>query len=566
MQSTELIMAVRDNDIERVSALIANGADVNSKDHLGNTALMLSCRNTEMVELLIANKANVNVKNNGGRTALMNAVCFRNPDIVKMLIANGVDINAKDDCGWTALMKALNARYTDTINILLEHISEMTNINAKTEEGYTALMLAEINGFTDVVALLKKAGAKDDQNKVNQKVKTTKLIQAVRDNDIERVSTLIANGADVNAKDFYGRTALMEGTLIDVPVLEGTKEGYIDIVKFLLEHDADVNIKDGYGQTALHHAKQDSNIAKLLLECGADVNAKDDSGETALISALHYGSIDTVYVLLEHISEMKDINAKTEEGYTALLLAEMKNYQDIVDLLKKAGAKYDQANITTFMITDIRAIELLVREGADVNAKNDYGRTALMRASELRDTEAVEFLIENKANVNSADNDGNTALMAAIQLNTICGDDSDKQAIAEGANIAKYLIAHGADVNAKNNDGNTILIEAVMSSCERSLIAVGAHANAEDIIADKAEIMKYLITHGADVNAKNNDGNTALMEAVISSRDTDIVKFLIAHGADVNAMNRYGATPLRIALKHRRKRIADLLKKAGAKQ
>jgi ankyrin repeat protein len=387
-------------------------------------------------------------------------------------------------------MIALLNSYTDTVKILLEHISEMTNINAKTDEGYTAMILANKRGYTDVVDLLKKAGAKDKQRKDFKTIEAneiempelTELEQAVLANDIERVRFLMANGADPNAVDPYDRTALMFAS----------ERGY-------------------------------TNIVKLLLEYGSDVNAREVGGCTALMLASERGYTDIVKLLLEHTDDTTYINAKTKawyycrpkirEGYctyryTALRKAEINGYKDVVDLLKKAGAKRDDnedINKTLLAMAidaDTKGVRYLIDEGADVNAKDDNGKTVLMFAAEMGSSDLIEYLIENKADVNAMDNDGNTALLGAVQ------------------GFSLY------------------------QTC----------------------IVKMLIDYGADVNAKNHSGDTALIEAVRTSRHTEVVKLLITHGADVNAENKYGATALRVALKHRRKRIAYLLRKAGAKE
>ncbi|MCL5277841.1 MAG: ankyrin repeat domain-containing protein [Deltaproteobacteria bacterium] len=268
---------------------------------------------------------------------------------------------------------------------------------------------------------------------VDEEGKMPELIQAIYENNIERVSSLIAMGEDVNAVNYF-KTAL--------GVASG--EGHTDIVKLLIEHGANEE----------HHYR---------------------SGYTALMMASKKGYTEIIKLLLKHTADITEINFKIGIGsyeYTAVRLAEIEGYQDIVDLLKKAGAKTD--------------------------ADEDINQAVIAMASD-GDTKGVKFIIGKGANVNAKDDDGKTVLMFAVEMSSV-------------------------------------------------------------------DLIKFLIEKKADVNAKNNDGNTALMEAIISSCDTGIVKFLIAHGADVNAMNRYGATPLRIALKHRRKRIADLLKKAGAKQ
>ena len=98
--------------------------------------------------------------------------------------------------------------------------------------------------------------------------------------------------------------------------------------------------------------------------------------------------------------------------------------------------------------------------------------------------------------------------------------------------LVKYLVENGADINAKNNDGETALMKS--------------SANHENI-----EIVKHLVENGADVNDKDNNGETALMIASAEFKNSGVVKYLnivveylVENGADVNAKNNNGETAL----------------------
>jgi ankyrin repeat protein len=166
--------------------------------------------------------------------------------------------------------------------------------------------------------------------------------------DANSVKTLLDKGADVNARDMDGNTALDWAA----------GQGYVEIVKLLLDRGADVNVKDKMlGFTPLMTATRSGHteIAKLLLDRGADVNvvsgavafswtsfdgSRSESGVrggwTALMIAAQYGYVDIVKSLLERKA---DINLKDANGDTALKLAEKNNYNEIIKLLKEAGAK-----------------------------------------------------------------------------------------------------------------------------------------------------------------------------------------------------------------------------------
>jgi ankyrin repeat protein len=109
--------------------------------------------------------------------------------------------------------------------------------------------------------------------------------------------------------------------------------------------------------------------------------------------------------------------------------------------------------------------------------------------------------------------------------------------------MVKFLIAHGAQVDAKSQGGSTPLVEAVAQN--------------------NVQISQYLVDHGADVNSKDEDGKTPLFWAAERGH-AEATNFLIANGADVNAKMSDGTTPLQAALDQGETATADILKAAGA--
>jgi ankyrin repeat protein len=111
------------------------------------------------------------------------------------------------------------------------------------------------------------------------------LLEAAKEGDFDAAKTLLENGADANAKDKQGRTALMKAANM----------GYTGIVRVLLDAGADVNAKNQDLTTALMWAASEGHAAvvELLLDAGADVNAKADKGVTALMAAVAASSLDS---------------------------------------------------------------------------------------------------------------------------------------------------------------------------------------------------------------------------------------------------------------------------------
>ncbi len=202
------------------------------------------------------------------------------------------------------------------------------------------------------------------------------LVTAARKGDIEAVKSYIAKGADVNAKDSDGLTALQFAA----------RWGHLDCVKALLASGADVDEADSLGWTALMLSAVVGHVdcVKTLIDNGADVNAKNSEGWTVLILAATYGHADCVQTLIDNGA---DVNAKNSEGCTVLILAVIYGYVDCV--------------------------QTLIDNGADVNAKNPSGATALMAAADKDNAECAKILIANGADVNATDSNGNTAMKFA---------------------------------------------------------------------------------------------------------------------------------------------------------
>jgi ankyrin repeat protein len=265
----------------------------------------------------------------------------------------------------------------------------------------------------------------------------------------EEIKAAIENGANVNAKDKDGYTALMAAARH----LKGA-----EVVSMLLDRGADVNAKDEDDVTALIYAVidtlLDTEVISMLIERGADVNATYTDGRTVLMfvaPSYHVRHSEKVASML--IERGVDVNAVNNDGETALMMAVQRG-------------RYSE-----------KVISMLLERGADVNAKTKYGGyTVLMYAVSSFSTETVPLLIEHGADVNAVNNNGETALMIA----------SGSQYNAETVSV---LLEHGADVNAKSKNGNTALILAAWRSVEA--------------------VVSALLDAGAGIEAKNNEGMRA---------------------------------------------------------
>lgn len=500
---------------ETFKELLAAGANVNAADAWGQTPLMIVAGQTHLEDIFktlleAGAKSSVKAKDKSGRTALMYAIAWGEEAAAlakaRLLLAAGASVNDADAEGRTALMLAARRNSAEIIQTLLA-AGARVSVNAKDKDGQTALMLAVLGygGWNSDVP----AGA---------------------------VSALLSAGADVNAVDAKGWTALMYAA-------QTHHDSGLEMTKSLVAAGADVNISDAEGQTALMLAAKTNSVktVKALLEAGARafVNAKDRKGNAALSYAVneHYGWGPEMAAAL--VAAGADVNAAGEGGLTPLMLAAQRNAEGTIKLLLEAGARVnarDKAGKTALSYAASypagpESVKALVAAGADVNAADESGETPLMAATSNNE-ETLRVLLESgaKASVNAKDRGGVTALMRAA---------------FKGPGVVRALIAAGADVNSADAAGRTVLMHTALFN-------------------PSVETLDALLKAGAEVNAKDKQGRTALMHSVDGREPTSAekVKLLLAAGADVNIVDAQGQTALMLARKVGDKTVALLLEQA----
>ena len=214
---------------------------------------------------------------------------------------------------------------------------------------------AAVNGFL---------AAGTDPNVRSENNNETALIYAASHGQPELVDVLLQNGADVNAKDLQGYTALLRALQKDQDLIveKLTAQPNVDLnaqgngksatvlmhyvvrgdenkVRTLLQRGAEPKLSDADGDTALHLAAESHtaiNVARLLLEGGADPNAKNKVGGTPLMWAAVYGSDDMVHLLLD---KGADATIKDNQGVTASQWAAKNHHDDLAKLLAEAEKK-----------------------------------------------------------------------------------------------------------------------------------------------------------------------------------------------------------------------------------
>ena len=437
---TALAWAVHWDDLEMADLLIHAGADLNASNDYGVTPLALACTNNNavMVENLLKAGANADASIWTGETVLMRCVSTGNLMTVKSLLVHGADVNASESRrGQTALMWAVAEKHSEIAQVLIE---SGANVNAKTHNLPGVKQLQHKSYFWDVSEAIDDSGA-DSTNRPNvsgvhldpssSKGDFTPLLFAAQQGDLESARLLVAAGADVNHIS-------PDGT----PLLVASASGHEELAIYLLENGADPNMADSYGIAPLHYALWEGflgigdgrpyptdqfwlrtnmpELVKALLAHGANPNSRVVTGfppynypplrrhgSFQLPQIIHRGATPffvaaasaDVGIMRDLLVAGADPHLATEEGATPLMVA------------AGLGRRTDRTKEKSE--SALEAVKLLVKHGADVNAVEAGGRTALQGAAYMGEDKIIQFLVDQGADLNAKDNYGRTALKIA---------------------------------------------------------------------------------------------------------------------------------------------------------
>lgn len=235
-----------------------------------------------------------------------------------------------------------------------------------------------------------------------------------------------------------------------IPWQNAPENEIIQKIKDFYNAGVDFNMTGDFSSRApLDYAAEYSTVKvmDLLIDGGANINSSNKIG-TALIWAARGGKIENVKYLIER--GPKDfVNRKAKNGWTPLHFAAGFGFAETTDLLIKNGADVNAQ--TEDGDTPLHwaaknnypdCIKLLIENGADKNLKNKHGWTALFDATYGGSAETIKLLIDFGSDVNSKDNQGKIPLYWA----TIHGN----------PDAVKALLEAGTDVNIRDNNGKTV--------------------------------------------------------------------------------------------------------------
>jgi ankyrin repeat protein len=437
------------------------------------------------------------------KATLADAAEQRNRALIRELLATGVDVNAAQVDGMTALHWAVYNDDAEAVGLL---VRSRANVNATNRYGVAPLFLACTNANANLVRLLLDAGANAN---VSLPGGETALMTAARAGSLEAVKALLARGANPNARERRDQTALMWAAA----------EGHAAVVRVLIEAGAAINATLTSGFTPLFFAVREGHIdvVRALLEAGVKVNEtlqpKEDRPAT---------TVGTNY-------------EPVKKGMSPLMMAVENGHFELAIALVEAGA---DPNDQRTGFTPLHAISWVRKPDA-----SDAGGPPPIGSGRLTSLQFVHALVERGANVNARLGKGVprpsvSATMLGMEGATPFLMAADRADVP----LMRELLKSGADSFLPNADKSTPLMAAAGLGTANPLEEAGTEDEA-------LEAVKVLLDLGADINAVDDKGDTAMHGAAYGNFPT-IVQLLADHGADVNIWKRpdtEGRTPLFIA-------------------
>ncbi len=382
------------------------------------------------------------------------------------------------------------AAYKGNVRIMQHLFDKGAVINITDSHGNTPVTFAASTGQKDaaVYDLFEKNGAILNQEKNKDGVNALLLIAPYLENEKE-LAYFITKGFDIKEIDPKGNTIFNYAA----------KKGNIQFLKMIIKKGINPNVVNKEGGNAILYASQGTRSSQngldtyaFLEDLGIKTNVVGDRGRNPL-HAIAYKSKDLA-VYSYFIEKGVDINLQDEGGDSPFMNAANSN--------------------------DLKVVQYLSGYVKDFNAKDENGRSTLAMAVNRNTIAIVDFLLKKGADVQTKDKEGNS--LAYYLLNTF----RTKDVKVFDAKL-KLLQDNGLSMNQTQLGGNTLVHLATQKN--------------------NLALLKRLVSFGIDINAKNDEGYTALHIAAMKAENDAILKYLLDLGADKTIKTEFDETVLDLA-------------------
>ena len=438
-----------------------------------------------------------------------------------------LSLDEKDLFGDTLLDIALNFADVEALKILLERNVDVNKINNHGNRPlHNLILLSEYKNLDDVLTC---------------------------------AELLLDNGASVLRKNDMGET----------PVLSAIRGNYIEILELFIKRNLKLDLKDGSCYPENEEKKK--KIFKLLLDAGVENNIKNDNGYTPTDILANQRVNPILFSILKGEYDFDNPNSiRNLTSAMSLHSAILSNNYDIIKAHLEMGTDTDEIseeNNNSYALSplgvachilDLKSVELLLKNGADPNLKNNDGETALAnwfkwngstyfsteKAREDTVNKMMSLLLEYGLNINDAiDNESNNLLIKASEYLSISSISNGKSIPSE---VIKFLLKNKVNINLTNIEGQT----ALMILCKT-------------VFRDGIDWVIELLENGANVGSIDKNGYTVLMYTALNTESgvvLEIAKLLYDFGdIKISYVNNDGQSAMDIAVENNNENLVNWL-------
>lgn len=578
--------AFRD-DSEILELLIrVPGLDINAQDKRGQQALHIAAeRGCSNIGFLQGYKSKIHLTSDkNGQNALHRAAWAGSLPTMDILLDLRFDLHEQDRSGDMVLHIIAQQGHDAMMKRICER-SEL-EVNLGGYKMLTPLHYAAENGHYDMTQLLLSKNA--DVSARDEVFGWTPLHLAAMSGHDAVARLLIDHGADIHATD---------SKIGWRPLHFAAMNGHHLIVQMLIDEGVDTHVKDKKGWTAYEFASM-----KNLLKVVALLSNDDADAVSANIDWAHWTNLHCLMVEspqdIHHLLSLPLTGMEKDDGWKAMLFIATNGLESVLELALKKGYRFmgenaltvaainGQAKIAKLLMcndtnpdsiiyrttplcsaaengrTDV--VEILLKEGAKWNVNTPEGLSPLLFAIRNRDKATLSLLLEYGADINGTELRESplvTIILRDWGIQTVeflldMGADAGKLpnfylgempieiAIRKGdAQLLDYLMSHGASLETRDHEGHTPLHRAVRSGDEA--------------------MVKTLLNKSSNIRTRTNSHETILHTAAREDH-AGIIQLLLDHGVSVNDMDRFKQTPLHVATKNGHVRATRLLIDYGA--